>query len=147
MIVGLFQRLRICLLLLLNLISPVIRESLWTVIKRDLLSFFKYPLRNYDITNTFDCLLEFAYCCFSVSFWNFQKLYFVNMLPQLSLLSYWFESFSQQRWLRVWVTASLLKSSGLFSVLWPILIMLWSGCSLLVLKFLSLLCSKCSDYN
>ena len=38
----------------------------------------------------------------------------------------------------VWVTASLQKSSRLFSVFWPILIMLLSGWSLLDLLFPSL---------
>ena len=38
---------------------------------------------------------------------------------------------------RVWVTASLLKSPGLFSVFWPILVMLKSRWSLLVHWFLS----------
>ena len=38
----------------------------------------------------------------------------------------------------VWVTASLLKSPGLFSVFWPILIMLEWGWSPLVLLFQSL---------
>ena len=37
----------------------------------------------------------------------------------------------------VWVTASLLKSPGLFSVFWPILVMLLSGGSLRFLLFLS----------
>ena len=40
---------------------------------------------------------------------------------------------------RVLVTSSLLKSPGLFSVFWSILVMLYSGWSLLVFWFLSFL--------
>ena len=43
-------------------------------------------------------------------------------------VSWWFST-------RVWVTESLFKPPGLFSVFWPIIIILWFGCSPVVLFF------------
>ena len=53
----------------------------------------------------------------------------VSFIPVFHPIVNWWSS------ARVWVTASLLKSPGLFSVFWPILIMLLFGWSLLVFLF------------
>ena len=78
--------------------------------------FFSWHIKSVDIISTI------RHCTSS---------YFIPLRVFHTSVSWWFST-------GVWGTASLFKYPGLFSVFWPILIMLQSGWSLLVLWFLSL---------
>ena len=79
-------------------------------------------------------------------YFKFQSfaLFTDDHFPQPCRLSFFhsiwilFISFSWWYFTWVWVTASLLRSPGLFSVFWLILTMLYFPCSLSVLRFLTL---------
>ena len=82
-------------------------------------------------------LSTFGKFCFYLFFFNTESVillnhhqfpYFTNSKIFSTSIRWWFLT-------GVWATASLLKSPGLFSIFWPIWIMLQFGWSLLILLF------------
>ena len=103
------------------------------------LFFIHFSIYQFCLFSYFVYFLHFKFFLIFVNFFYFILFYlFINIV--IIILPFWDFFYTSISWcllIGFWVTATLLKFPGLFSVFWLILIMLYFGWSPLVLLFSS----------